>query len=118
MFDNTMTLTIDNVDITLTRINQQDNRSMYHGAVDNRKVSLTISHNIPSRGQDGESHLVRLDVDHHEDVSGAYLRTSSTWMVIRTTNGVQNDFSSRIETQGLVDFCTAAFTDRVVGRES
>lgn len=81
------------------------------------KYSLTIRHTVPQRGAAGESHLVRLDVEHY-DADGVLERTSSAWTVIKTFDGVQVAADSDYTAQALVDFLSDSNIDKIVARES
>jgi len=118
MFANTLSVTMDSGSVTLTRVNQDNFGSTYFGEDTNRKIELVISHELPkTRGDAGESHLVRFNVDHYS-VDGVYLRRSSAWSVIKTFDGSQDADSSKeayVALHGLVD---ATFAASVINRES
>nr|UJQ84876.1 MAG: hypothetical protein 2 [Leviviridae sp.] len=81
------------------------------------RYTLSVKHTIPPKGESGESHLARLDVDHY-DASNVLLRTSSAWMVIKTFEGVQLATASDYAAQALVDFLTDGNIDKLIARES
>lgn len=81
------------------------------------RYTLSVKHTIPPKGGSGESHLVRLDVDHY-DASNVLLRTSSAWIVIKTFDGVQLATASDYTTQALIDFLTDGNIDKIIARES
>jgi hypothetical protein len=81
------------------------------------RYTLSVKHTIPPKGGAGESHMVRLDVDHY-DASNVLLRTSSVWTVIKTFVGVQLATASDYAAQALVDFLTDGNIDKVIARES
>jgi hypothetical protein len=78
---------------------------------------MSIKHTIPPKGESGESHLCRLDVDYY-DAENVLLRTSSAWTVIKTFDGVQLATASDNTTQALVDFLTDGNIDKLIARES
>jgi hypothetical protein len=118
MLDNTLTFDYDGNPVNLKRINQDDFSSVYYGAVGNDKVTMTIKHTIPPRGQSSESHLVRFDVELY-DADGVYTRTASAWTVIKTFDGVQDDSETTKATGGLLDFLgTGTYLAQIIGRES
>lgn len=119
MLDNTITVDLGaDLGIVLTRVNQDNFSSQYFGEGSaNEKITLNVKHDIPSRGAAGESHLVRLDVEHY-GIDGAYLSTSSAWVVIKTFDGIQVSQSS-VDTQtGLAGILAPAFVAKIVARES
>lgn len=81
------------------------------------RYSLSIKHTIPAKGAAGESHMIRLDVDHY-DVDGVLQRTSSAWTVIKTFVGSQLATASDYTTQALVDLLTDGNVDKLIARES
>jgi len=82
------------------------------------KFSLNIKHTFPAkRGEAGESHLVRLDVEHY-DINGLYLRTTSSWNVIKTFDGSQVSAESSNTQVALAGILDATFVDSIVGGES
>lgn len=117
MLDNTITVTIGASSVDLTRVNQDNFSSTYFGTDGDDKVSMTVKHTIPSRGASGESHLVRMDIEHY-DTEGVYLRTSSAWTVIKTFDGPQDSSDSSDVSLALVGFLTSANVAKVVARES
>lgn len=118
MLDNTLTITYDATPVTMTKVSEQDFSSKYYGEDGTKKLTLSVNHTIPARGEGGESHLVRLDVEHYGS-SGAYLRTSSAWTVIKTFDGVQDTAESEYTIAALQDFtAVSAEIAKVIGRES
>nr|APG77045.1 hypothetical protein [Beihai levi-like virus 8] len=118
MLDNTLTITYDTTPVTLTRVAEQNFSSTYYGENGNDKLTMSVNHTIPARGGTGESHLVRLNVEHY-DAEGVYLRTSSAWTVIKTFDGVQNSTSCEHTVAALQDFtAVAANISKVIARES
>lgn len=118
MLDNTISITHNAVSVTLTRVNQDNYSSKYFGELANGdKVTLSVAHTIPSRGAAGESHLVRLDIEHY-DAEGVYQRTSSAWTVVKTFDGIQDSVECGYAADALVGLTTSAFLAKVLGRES
>lgn len=118
MLDNTLTFNYAGASVTLDKINQSNYTSTYYGEATNVKISLNIKHTIPPRGGSGENHLVRLDIEHY-DSEGAYVRTSSAWVVIKTFDNIQDSTASIDVTEGLT--AVLGLTDMVVdvvGRQS
>lgn len=118
MLDNTLTFDYAGASVTLDRINQDSYASEYFGEATDVKITLKISHTIPPRGGSGESHLVRLDVEHY-DTEGTYVRTSSAWTVIKTFDNTQDSDASNDAATALVAVfgITDLVTD-VIGRQS
>lgn len=118
MLDNTLTLDFGTGTVILTRVNQDDFASTYFGESGSDKLSLSVKHTIPGRGQPGESHLVRLDVEHY-DATGAYQRTSSAWLVVKTFDGTQDSAVSLKVGLSLQSFVgVSANLQKVLARES
>lgn len=118
MLDNTLTFDYSGSPVTLDRINQDNYTSTYYGEATDVKINLRISHTIPPRGGSGESHLVRLDVEHY-DTDGVYVRTSSAWTVIKTFDNTQDSTASVDVANGLTAvFAITDMVTDVVGRQS
>lgn len=118
MLDNTLTINYAATPVTLTKVSEQNFSSEYFGENGNDKFNLSVKHTIPARGQPGESHLVRLDVEHY-DAEGTYLRTSSAWTVIKTFDGTQNSTACENTVASLQDFTAVAVNiAKVIARES
>lgn len=118
MLDNTLSIGYGaTTGIVLTRINQDTFGSQYYGESGDMKFSLNIKHTIPPRGQAGESHMVRLDVEHY-DAQGIYLRTSSAWTVIKTFDSIQSSADSSDTYDGLTGLVNSTLAGRIIGRES
>lgn len=112
-----ISITYNAVAKNLVKINQDSYGSEYFLDDSTERYTLSVKHTIPPKGGAGESHLVRLDVEHY-DGSGVLLRTSSAWSVIKTFDGAQDVASSQYTAEALVDFLTDANVAKVVGRES
>jgi len=110
-------LTYDGATVNLARINQDNYGAEYYAESGTRRLTLAVKHTIPGKGKPGESHLVRLDVEHY-DAQGLLLRTASAWTVIRTDHGIQDQTMSEKSTAALVALLTAGNITKVVGRQS
>jgi hypothetical protein len=111
-----ISLTYDGAAQAVNRINQDNYGAVYYGEGTDKKFTLSVKHTIPSRGESGESHLVRLDVEHY--AAGVYIRTASAWMVIRTDDGVQDQEMSEDAAECVVALCSAANLTKIIGRQS
>lgn len=103
--------------VNLARINQDNYGAEYYAESGTSRFTMSVKHTIPAKGKAGESHLVRLDVEHY-DANGLLLRVASAWTVVRTDSGIQDQESSEDATEALVDFLSAANITKVVGRQS
>jgi hypothetical protein len=111
MFADPFAITYNAVTKNLNRINQDNRGSDYYLDDGQDKYSMSIRHNIPSRGGSGESHHLRLDIERF-DADGIYLRTDSVWVVAKTTDGVQ----STTDLDHLTDSLAAALDSTTVGK--
>lgn len=118
MIASTIVVTINAVAKTLNFISTTGNTSAYFLSEALRDYTLSIKHTVPKiRGQSKENHLVRLDVvDYNAD--GTTLRKSSCWMVLETSEGVQNDTDLTYFKTGLTGFLDATNTAKVLQRVS
>lgn len=112
-----ISVTYNTVAKNLVKINQDSYGSEYYLDDGTERFTVSVKHTIPSKGAAGESHLVRLDVEHF-DAEGILQRTSSAWTVIKTFDGKQDVNSSQYATEALVDFLSDANIAKLVGRES
>lgn len=117
MLANTLTITYDAASVELTKISEQNNASTYFGEALSKKFTLEVKHTIPQRGQAGESHLVKLTVEHF-DGSMVYLRGVSPWVVIKTFDGVQDSAAAVAATSALLGALDAPMITSIVGRQS
>lgn len=115
MFAATIALTYGGVTKTLNRTNQDNGGSEYYLNDSLLRFYLKISHTVPAKGKYGESHLVRLDVEQY-DALGVLLRTNSSWTVIKTFDGIQDDPGSEDTAEALVGFLTPANIASLVDR--
>lgn len=118
MFGDTVGITYNSVAKTLKKVNQDNYSAEYYLEEANIRYNLKIGHTIPKKGDPGESHLVRLDVEHYDATSGELLRIASAWTVIRTDQNVQDSTSSERAANALVGLLTGANVTKVVARES
>lgn len=96
--------------ISVNRINQDNYASQFFGTkADNTiRVTLTVQHTIPKKnGGSGESHMARVDAAYY-DALGVYIRTSTVWMVLRTSDAAQNDTTSKDGAVALATWLTAS----------
>lgn len=117
MLANTLDIAVGGVTKTLNRINQDGYGSEYFLNDGTSTYTLRFSHTIPAKGSFGESHLVRLDRAMY-DGSGVLLRTISTWIVIKTFDGIQVDADAEDTAEALIDLMTDANVAKVIDRES
>lgn len=110
-------LTYDGGTVNMPRINQDNYGAEYYAESGTKRLTLSVKHTIPAKGKAGESHLVRLDVEHY-DANGLLQRVASAWTVIRTDSGIQDQESSEDATEALVALLSAANITKVVGRQS
>lgn len=91
MLVNTLSVDFGGETVDLQKVEESKGRSTYRGESTNgeRRFALTVNHTTPPRGEGGESHHVRLDVEHFTS-DGTYVRTSSAWVVIKTLDAPQN----------------------------
>jgi len=117
MLADQLTITYNAVAVTLNRATESNYSSSYFGESTGLKFTLDIKHTIPARGQAGESHLVKLTVEHF-DGNGVYVRSVSPWMVIKTFDAVQDSTAATRAANALVGLMTSTFVSSIVGRQS
>lgn len=117
MIGETASITYNGVAKTLSRVNQDNFGAQYYLEESGIRYNLSVKHTIPPRGKPGESHMVRLDVEHY-DANGVLLRTASSWTVIRTDVGIQDSTSSNRAALALQTFLTSTNIGKLVSRES
>jgi len=113
-----ITFAYNGANITLNRTGWGTYSSVYEGEATDLKLKLSFKHNVPAIGEDGESHLVRLDVDSFDSTTHAFLRRTSAWMSIRTDGLPQDSENSEDAAEAIVDFLTDGNITKVVGRQS
>lgn len=116
MLGDTITVTYNTVAKVLSRVKLEGYGANYYLDDTTKRFYVNVKHTVPVTGQSGESHLVRLDVEHI--TSDEVVRKTSAWTVIRTDVGIQEATSADYTTQALVDFLSDATIDKVIGRES
>lgn len=116
MLGDTISVTYDTVAKVLSRVKQDGYGAEYYLDDTTKRFYMTVKHTVPATGQTGESHLVRLDIEHITD--GEVARKSSAWTVIRTDVGLQDQETSEDTTEALVDFLSDATITKIVGRQS
>jgi len=113
-------ITWNAVATNLNRINQDGYGSVFFGeAAAGQKMTATVKHTIPKSGEDGESHLFRLDVEEF-DAGGILLRKNSAWLAIRTDDGVQNAAAAGYTAKALLAYLSAssyAVVDKLIARQ-
>jgi hypothetical protein len=109
-------LTYATVAKSLNRTNQDNFGSTYYLEDGTKRFTLNVKNTIPAKGKSGESHLIRLDVEHY-DANNLLLRVSSAWTVIRTDDGIQDATSSQDAALALAGFLTAANIAKLVSRQ-
>jgi hypothetical protein len=117
-FADPLTYAYDGGNVTLNRMAPINNATIYFGAGTNLTITLTIKHTIPAVGEDGESHLARVDIDHFDATTGLFKRRASAWCAIRTDGTPQDAEMSEDVTESLVDFLSDANITKLVSRQS
>lgn len=117
MIGDTIGITYNTVAKTLKKVNQDNFGAVYYLEEATVRFTLNVKHTIPAKGQPGESHLMRLDIEHY-DANGVLLRTSSAWAVIRTDDGAQDATLSGYATAALLTAFTSTNYTKLIGRES
>jgi len=116
-FADPMAITYNAVVKNLVRTNQDNSGADYYLDGGTRKYGVAVRHTIPARGGNGESHMIRLDVDEH-DANGVYLRRNSVWLVAKTFDATQNTTDLTYALNALRDFVTSTNAGKLVARES
>lgn len=122
MLGDSHSLTIGAESVTVNKVNQDNFSSVYYGRMaSGDTVNLTVSHTLPKKGSGGESHLVKLAIEHFTE--GVYARTSTAWTVIKTFDGTQDDGDALDAVKALQSFLESgaeAFdtATAVLGRQS
>jgi hypothetical protein len=114
-----ITFAYDGGNITLNRVDPNGSTgSRYWGVGTDKELTLTVKHRIPSNPEDdGESHLVRLDVTHFVASTKEVARTASCWMSIITTGSPQDTENAEDAAEAIVDFMADAMITKIVGRQ-
>lgn len=116
MFTDPFPITIDSVQMDLSKVNQDANGSdWYLDYSATTKFAMSIRHTIPARGGAGESHMIRLDTHRYAD--DVYTQMGSVWLVAKTFDGVQATTSLTNEALGFVGSLTSGTLDKLLGRQ-
>jgi hypothetical protein len=93
MFADSITLDFKGTgDLVLLKRKEDGYSSEYAATVDVYDVTMTIKHTFPPSRVSGQtSHLVRMDVKEYDSTTGLQIRSFSTWRVIATTLGRQDN---------------------------
>lgn len=116
-----ITITYNAVAKSLSRINQDAYGSTYYldDTANLMRFTLSVKHVIPKNGSPGESHLIRLDVEHISAADGTVTRKVSSWNVMKTDISSQDLVASQRCQAALLTLTTlTAQTDKVLGRQS
>jgi hypothetical protein len=117
-FSDPITFAYDGANITLNRVSQSNYASIWYGVGTALSITLSLKHTVPAVGKDGESHLARVDVDHFDGTTNAFVRRSSAWCSVRTDGATQDSENSEDVAEALVDFLTDANITKLVSRQS
>jgi len=120
MLPNTLVVSHGGNPLTLTKTREGNFSSEYAGVVDvtGKRAKLFINHTIPGRGQSGESHLVKFQLE-HVDGEGNYLSTTQTHTVFKTLDNIQNNVDiAGTETTLALILDLVGFKDALVNGES
>lgn len=119
MIGDTIGFTYNAVAKTLVKINQDKMSAEYYldDTANLMRFYALITHTIPAVGKTGESHMIRLQVDHY-DALGSLIRSVQAWKSFSTKVGTQDLVSSQRLQAALLTIETVANTDKVLKRES
>lgn len=117
-FSDPITFAYDGANISLNNVSKGPYQAVYYGVGTALAVTMTVKHTVPATGKDGESHMVRVDVDHFDGTTGAFIRRSSSWAVNRTDGSTQDQENSEDVWESLVDFLSDANITKLVTRQS
>lgn len=117
MFAATITITYNAVAKVLNKDKNLASGVEYYLNDGNTRFRLLINHIIPKTGATGESHMARLSVEQYDPTTGALIRECSSWTVIKSLLGVQNDSESEYCANALSAFMTPANVTKLVDRE-
>lgn len=120
MLGDTFVITHNAVVKTLKKVNQDNYGANYYleDSANDMRFSVTVSHGIPKSGKTGESHFIRLDVEHYDTTTGALIRTNSSWTTIRTSTAVQDSVTAGYGADALYLWLTPANVALLLARES
>lgn len=117
MLGTTQSITYNAVAKVLSRVQDDGYSALYYLDGGTEKFTLKVQHVIPGRGEAGETHTAKLDVDHY-DANGVFLRQVSCWMTMKTFLAVQDKTSSTRCANALRDWATSTITGQLADRES
>jgi hypothetical protein len=118
MLDNTYSITHNTNSVTLTRIKEEGYSSEYRGEFGDDKFNLSIKHTFANRGEPGDSHMARLDVEHYDATTGELIRVPGVWRVFKTFEGTQNTAQLQQAADALDTLVDAAFIAKIIAGES
>lgn len=116
MLNSTQSVTYNAVATDLERVKEGGYASEYTGMCADGRLTLRINHTIPPRGGNPERHHIRLDLEQED--GGAYVRTASAWLVLNTSDGVQDDVILDNVFDALQTALTATNIAKLINRES
>lgn len=116
-FADPLSITYNAVSKDLVKVNQDGYGSDYFLDEGTIKFQASIRHTIPAKGGTGESHMLRLDVLHY-DADGVYLRTDSSWSVIKTFDASQDPTELGYCADAQSALITSANAAKLIGREN
>lgn len=117
MLADTLSITYNAAAVTLNKVTEANYASQYYGEASGLKFTLDVKHVVPQSGKVGESHLVKLSVEHF-DAQGVYVRTVSPWLSMKTFDAVQDTVAVQRATKALVGLLTNSFVDAISARQS
>lgn len=117
MLADTLTITYNAVSVTLNKVTEANFKSKYYAEGSGIKYHLDVQHTVPAAGQPGESHLVKLTVEHF-DSNGVYVRSAQAWTVVRSPDAPQDSVASTRCANALTSLTTSGFVTLLVGRQS
>lgn len=119
MLGTTLTVTINAVAKVLNRVTDDGYAATYFLSEATRDYTLSVKHTVPKvKGASKESHLLRLDINDYDAVTGAVIRKSSVWTVLETSTGSQNDTDMGYYRAGLSGLLDATLTTKILQRMS
>jgi len=117
-FADPLVFAYDGANYNLARLAPKGNATEYFGYGTNLTINVTVKHTIPEVGKPGESHLLRVDVDHFDATTNAFLRRCSAWCNIRTDGAPQEVENSEDVAEALADFLIDGNITKLVSRQS
>jgi hypothetical protein len=117
-FADPLVLAYDGANYNLNRQAPVNNSTVYFGYGTNMTFTVTVKHNIPAVGKDGEAHLFRIDVDYTDATTGLWKHRTSAWCNIRTDGTPQDVENAEDVAEALVDFLIDGNVTKLVSRQS